>query len=73
MTTHVLVCTVTPAPTCPPEAQQFVAVDDAMSPDQLGVTSHTVGEVFGWGFGSVLFFWFLGYTVGAALRVVRLV
>lgn len=37
----------------------------------LGVDSATIFYVWSWGFGSVIFFWFLGYCVGVAKQVIR--
>lgn len=34
------------------------------------VTPAQVAEVFGWGFGTVLFFWFFGYVIGVSKKVI---
>jgi hypothetical protein len=39
----------------------------------LGIDSATILEVWSWGFGSVVFFWSLGYGVGCAVRAIRAV
>jgi hypothetical protein len=67
----VLVCSVDATP-CPPESQTWLSVDEAFTPGALGVDSSTVLEVFSFGFGAVVFFWFLGYGIGAALKVIRM-
>lgn len=38
----------------------------------LGIDSASILYVWSWGFGSVIFFHFLGYCVGAAKRMVEL-
>lgn len=70
--TSVLVCAVDAVP-CPPESQQWVAVDQAFSPAALGVDALAIAEVFGWGFAAVVLFWSMGYGVGVALKLIRLV
>lgn len=67
---QVLVCNSDVSP-CPAEHQQWVAVDQAFTPGALGVTSAGVEAVYLWGFGAVMFAWALGYSLGAALRVIR--
>ncbi len=39
----------------------------------LGIDSQTILEVWGWGFGSVVLMWSLGFAVGCAVRVIRAV
>lgn len=36
-----------------------------------GFTAPEIATVFSWGFGAVVFFWFLGQCIGAALGVIR--
>lgn len=36
-----------------------------------GFTAPEIAQVFSWGFGAVVFFWFLGQCIGAALGVIR--
>lgn len=37
----------------------------------LGVTPEVILEVFGWGFGSIILMWSIGYGVGVAKRLIR--
>jgi hypothetical protein len=37
----------------------------------LGVDASTVGLAFGWGFSTVIFFWFAGYVVGIAKSLIK--
>lgn len=43
------------------------------NPDQgyPGFTPGDIAMVFSWGFGAVVFFWFLGQCIGAAIGVIR--
>lgn len=36
-----------------------------------GFTAPEIATVFSWGFGAVVFFWFLGQCIGAVLGVIR--
>jgi len=38
----------------------------------LGIDSAQILLVWSWGFGSVVFFHFLGYALGAALKAIRM-
>jgi len=38
----------------------------------LGIDAAQIFFVWSWGFGSVVFFHFLGYALGAALKVIRM-
>lgn len=49
------------------------ASEYSMLGQPYAITSGDVAYVFSWGFGVVLFFWSLGYAVGAAVRVIKLV
>ncbi|MEL4178339.1 hypothetical protein [Roseateles sp. PN1] len=71
--THLLICEVAPAPdgTCPPAAQRFVPLTEALDFPSLGITAESVLYVWSWGFGAVLTFWFFGYCIGLAVRLVR--
>nr|WP_187148362.1 hypothetical protein [Janthinobacterium sp. Marseille] len=37
----------------------------------LGIDAETILQVWGWGFASVIFAWFLGYCVGVAIDMIR--
>lgn len=37
----------------------------------LGIDAATILYVWSWGFGSVIFAWFLGYVIGAAVDAIR--
>lgn len=39
----------------------------------LGIDAASILYVYSWGFGSVIFFHFLGYCVGAAKKLVDMV
>lgn len=69
---QVLICTVEQSP-CPAEFQQWIAVDQAFQPADLGINAGSIAEVFGWGFAAVLMLFFLGYGIGAGLKVIRMV
>ncbi len=58
---------------CPPASQSWVAVNDAFTPGDLGITAAGIAEVAGWGVGVVLLLWGLGYSLGAVLKTIRLV
>lgn len=68
--TSILTCAVEQVP-CPPEAQVWVTLEELFAPADLGVTPAAVFEVWGWGFGVVILFWFFGYCIGVAVDVVR--
>jgi hypothetical protein len=36
------------------------------------ITAEDILTDFSWGFGTVLFFWFIGYSIGAAKKAVNL-
>lgn len=38
----------------------------------LGIDAATILYVWSWGFGSVIFFWSIGYVIGVARAVVKL-
>lgn len=40
-------------------------------PAYPGFTASEIATVFSWGFGAVVFFWFLGQCIGAVLGVIR--
>ena len=45
-----------------------------MTPEELallGIDAETIFYVWSWGFGSVVFFHFLGYVIGAAVSTIR--
>jgi hypothetical protein len=67
-----LVCTADVVP-CPPEFQVWLGVEDIFIPANVGISAGGIAEVFGWGFGVVIMLWALGYGIGAALKVIRLV
>lgn len=46
---------------CPPEAQQWLTVDEAFTPGSLGIDAESVLYVASWGVGVVLLLWSLGY------------
>jgi hypothetical protein len=37
----------------------------------LGVTPENIAYAFSWGFGSVIFFWSLGFVIGVATGVIK--
>lgn len=37
----------------------------------LGIDAETILLVWSWGFGSVIFMWFLGYCIGVAVDLIR--
>jgi hypothetical protein len=39
--------------------------------EMTGVDASTVAYVTSWGFGVVIFFWSLGYGIGAVLKLIR--
>jgi hypothetical protein len=49
-------------------------VSEASSLDfeALGITSASVSQVFAWGFGALLAFWLIGFTVGSLIRTLNL-
>lgn len=49
------------------DASGFTAADFAL----IGITPESIAAAFGFGFGTIVFFWFLGYCIKAALAVVR--
>jgi len=55
-----------------PGAYALLTVNEATGQDLqlLGITSESVAQVWGWGFAMVLFFWFLGYSVGVAKKLI---
>lgn len=48
-------------------AQEYTAQDYAA----MGIDPVTILAVWTWGFGSVVFCWYLGYVAGVALGVIR--
>jgi len=56
---------------CPPGDQSVLSLSDALDPVSLGVSAESIAQVFAWGFGSVLGFWLLAYSIAAVLMVVR--
>lgn len=68
---QVLICNSEQSP-CPPDAQQWIAVDQAFTPGALGIDAKGVETVYLWAFGVVIFAWLCGYVIGVALKVVRL-
>jgi hypothetical protein len=40
--------------------------------EALGITSASVSQVFAWGFGALLAFWLIGFTVGSLIRTLNL-
>lgn len=40
-------------------------------PEILGITPLSVAESFLWGFGVVIFSWYLAYPIGIAIKVIR--
>lgn len=65
-----LICTVDATP-CPPEALSYLSMAEAINPATLGITPESVLAVYGWGFGAVVFFWFLGYVTGVAVDAIK--
>lgn len=67
MANHILVC---PQPASAPGTcevpAQWQPVDSLVSFADLGVTGPEIATVFAWGFGVVVFFWFLGYCIQVA-------
>ena len=68
-----LTITTDPLTSCP----GFVVLESADLPALGGfqvvtVTAPDVAYVLSWGFGVVLFFWSLGYAIGAAKRAIKL-
>lgn len=60
-----------PDGSCPTDA--FIILnnaDYAMMVQAYQVTPEQVLQVFTWGFGVVLLFWFFGYGIGVAKRVI---
>lgn len=55
-----------PYSACPPESLYWSNLDQAVDFATLGITQSGVAEVFGWGFGSIVFFWSIGYFVALA-------
>lgn len=76
---HLLVCAAEPsasmagAAACPAESQQWLTVEAAFTPGDLGIDAEGVALVAGWGVGVVLLLWSLGYGIGAAVKVIRAV
>ena len=66
-----LVTCLTATVPCPPGDQSVLSLSDALDPVSLGVTPELVAAVFGWGFGSVLGLYFIGYGLACALLMVR--
>jgi len=48
-------------------AETFTAADYAV----MGIDAPTVLAVWTWGFGTVIFSWYLGYVAGVALTAIR--
>ena len=65
-----LVCSVDITP-CPAASQVWIPYSVVPDFAQLGITPAEVLQVFGWGVGSVLLFWSLGYSVGAVMTSIR--
>lgn len=40
-------------------------------PEIIGITPLSVAESFSWGFGAVVFFWYLSYPVNVAIKLIR--
>lgn len=66
-----LVTCLTATVPCPPGEQSVLSLSDAIDPVSLGVSAESIAHVFAWGFGTVLGFWLLAYSISAALLVVR--
>lgn len=50
----------------------FSACDPALDPNQfLKPTAADILFVFSWGFGAVVFFFFLGFVIGIAAKVIK--
>jgi uncharacterized protein (DUF697 family) len=56
---------------CPVGAEAWVSALDLVPLVDLGITTATVTSVWTWGFGAVLFFYFIGFKAGVALGVIR--
>jgi hypothetical protein len=57
--------------TCPTNAYILLNnADYAMMVQAYEITPEQVFQVFSWGFGVVLLFWFFGYGIGVAKKVI---
>jgi hypothetical protein len=54
-----------------PSRAEIPDADQPTPPLDFGIDAASVGQTFAWGFGAVLFFWFLGYGIGVALSLIR--
>ena len=66
-------CKSSPAPgmPCPAADVAYITLDAAIDFADLGISGANIGNVVGWGFGVVIFLWFLGYCIGLALALIR--
>ncbi len=67
---RVLVCTLDVDP-CPSANIATMAMVDVFDPASLGITSSEILYVFSWGLFAVLSLYFLGYSIGAAVSLIR--
>jgi hypothetical protein len=37
----------------------------------IGITAEKIAYAFGWGFGAVVFCWFFGFGIGAAIEAIK--
>lgn len=63
------------APDCPSGLLILSKTDfsnmTTLDPVALGITSSSIGEVFTWGFGALIFCWSAGFVLSIALGLIR--
>lgn len=56
---------------CPAGDQVLLSFSDAVDFVALGVTPEAVLAMWGYGFGSVMGFWLIGYALAVAIGLIR--
>lgn len=65
--------TLTPTATAPMDCTAYLLVDSleyGTLVSAYAIEAADVAYVFSWGFGTVVFFWYLGFVIGVAKRVI---
>jgi len=66
---NILVCNVPQAP-CPPDQQGLLTFSQAEDFAALGLTPEALLAAYAFGAGSVVLWWFLGYCISLAIKLI---
>jgi len=56
---------------CPSGTHLLLTVDEVNAPPSLSVAPEQVAKAYGWGLGTVLVLWAIGWSVGVLVGVIR--